>query len=156
MANEIVGQIIALTKTQSLTSRNGNTYLHRVLAIAVQSFDQVTGEPTINFENTPEFTFIGDRCADLDPFHVGDIVRLSFTISGRKYVGQDGVEKIITEVRPLRCFPYGQRPSMPAPSAPAPQPSAGQPQYPQSQPQYPQGQPAAPAAASHPGYHNDF
>lgn len=74
MANCIIGQILAIGGTQTLTSNNGNSFTKRTLVVSVRRFDPNTGEPVNDYENTPEFSFIGDRCRDLDQFQVGQNV----------------------------------------------------------------------------------
>lgn len=73
--------------------------------------------------------FIGDRCAELDKFQVGQVVTISFDIQGTRYRNKDNVEQIFTRVQPYRIEPRqtGQ------PSAPVQQPTP-QPTY-QQQPQ---------------------
>lgn len=152
MANFIIGQILSIGESQNLTSQNGNTFTKRSLVISVRRFDPNTGEPVNDYENTPEFSFIGDKCRDLDQFKVGQNVSVYFDIVGRKYTPQGGTEKIINDIRPYKIELYGraaeqpqqfQQPQ-PAPAA-APQAYAGSPvstgtmQQPQTAPQVPQG-----------------
>lgn len=152
MANVIVGSILAIGQLQNLTSKSGNAFKRRELTISVRRFDPNTGEPVIDNENTPQFVFMGDRCDDLNRFQPGQMVTISFDVQGRKYVGQDGIEKIITDIRPYKIEPYQPRTySSPAqPSAPAPTP---QPQV-QAQPQTtnPMFHQAAKPQATAPGF----
>jgi hypothetical protein len=46
--------------------------------------------------------FIGDRCAELDKYQVGQIVTISFDVQGTRYRNKDGVEQIFTRVQPYR------------------------------------------------------
>lgn len=140
-ANSIIGQILAIGEVQNLTSQNtGNSFTKRSLVISVRRFDPNTGEPVNDFENTPEFNFIGDRCKDLDQFKVGQNVTVYFDLVGRKYTPQGGTEKIINDIRPYKIELYGrvatdQSQTAPAPQAPSPTPQPPVDTYPSAQPQ---------------------
>ncbi len=121
MANFIIGQILSIGPAQTLTAQNGNSFTKRSLIISVRRFDPNTGEPVNDFENTPEFSFIGDRCRDLDQFRVGQNVAVYFDIVGRKYTPQGGTEKIINDIRPYKIELYGRAANEQSQSAPAPQ-----------------------------------
>lgn len=156
MANQVIGSIISIGQVQNLTSKNGNAFQKRDLVISVRRFDPNTGEPVTDWENTPKFSFMGDKCRDLDRFQIGQMVVVSFDLQGRQYQNASGVVDIITEARPYKIELYGQRQAQqpvaqaaPAPAYPqqpmqsaqlvqAPQP-VQQPQQPQQYPQQPQG-----------------
>ena len=144
MANQIIGQIATIGPVQNLTAKNGNAFQKRDVVINVRRFDPNTGEPVTDWENTPQLTFIGEKCRDLDRYQVGQMVVISFDLQGRKYTNSDGVTSIITEARPYKIEPYGQRVAQAQPQA-APQPQAHPAQ--QGYPQQGQGyhQPAYPA-----------
>lgn len=128
MANSVIGQILSIGPTLSLVSKSGSPFSKRSLVISLRRFDPNTGEPVNDYENTPELSFMGDRCRELDQFSVGQNVEVFFDLSGRKYVDQSGVEKIINDIRPYKIEAYGR-----GSSHTAPQPNQGQaPQYPQS------------------------
>lgn len=147
MANQVIGQIVSIGQTQSLTAKNGNAFQKRDLVISVRRFDPNTGEPVTDWENTPKFSFMGDKCRDLDRFQVGQMVTVSFDLQGRQYQNASGVTDIITEARPYRIELYGQRtaqqsapqptpePAYPQQCAPAPAQSQPQQQYFPNQPQ---------------------
>ena len=137
MANSIIGQILVIGEPQDLVSQNtGAAYVKRSIIVSVRRFDPNTGEPVNDYENTPEFTFIGDRCKDLDQFSVGQNVCVYFDIVGRKYTPQGGPEKIINDIRPYKIELYGRAANQQTASAPSPAP--------QYQPQANSQQPAAP------------
>lgn len=100
MAYRISGRVLIIEPTQTFQSKNGNTYTKRDLIITVRKFDQYTGQPVDDSDNTPKFTFIGDKCQRLDSIKVGDIVTISFDIAGRKY-DKDGRTEYITDFRPI-------------------------------------------------------
>lgn len=135
MANQVIGTIMSIGATQSLVTKAGKSFQKRDLIISVRRFDQNTGEPVSDYENTPIFTFIGERCAELDKFSVGQCVVVSFDINGRQYVTQQGEKTIINDIRPYKIELYGktsqvsQASQQPYPQQPYPQ----QPNYPQQQ-----------------------
>lgn len=101
MANTLTGKILYIYPTQQLPSKDGSkTYLKRGIVIDCTRFDPYTGER--GFENTPMLEFIGDRCAELDKYQVGQIVTISFDVQGSRYRNKDGVEQIFTRVQPYR------------------------------------------------------
>lgn len=124
MANCIIGQILAIGETQTLTSNNGNSFTKRNLVVSVRRFDPNTGEPVNDYENTPEFSFIGDRCRDLDQFQVGQNVCVYFNLVGTRYTPTGGQEKIINDVRPYKIELYG-RAAQTGEQTPAPQAAPG-------------------------------
>lgn len=126
MANSIVGQIISIGQTQSLTSKSGTAFTKRDVIISVRRFDPNTGEPVNDYENTPLFSFMGDRCKDLDQFQVGQNVEISFDLTGRKYTPEGGTEKIINDVRHYKIELYGRSAASTATAAQAPDQQNGQ------------------------------
>ena len=150
-ANQVIGQILTIGPTQSITTRKGTTFQKRDLVISVRRYDPNTGEPVTDWENTPKLSFTGEKCNDLDRFQVGQMVAVSFELQGRKYVNENtGVSDIITEARPYKIELYGQRqaqqPTVQPAQAPAPAPAYPQQPMmaptPQSAPQQaPQQQP---------------
>lgn len=101
MAYKITGRIVSVGPTQELTAKSGNPYQKRDFVMTVRKFDPYTGQPTDDEGNTPRFTLFGERCNDLNGVFKGDIVTVSFEISGRSY-DKDGQTEYFTEVRPLR------------------------------------------------------
>lgn len=119
MANTLTGKILYIYPTQQLPSKDGSkTYLKRGIVIDATRFDPYTGER--GFENTPMLEFIGDRCAELDKYQVGQIVTISFDVQGSRYRNKDGVEQIFTRVQPYRI--EARQVQQPAPQALAQQP----------------------------------
>lgn len=146
MTNQLIGTILSIGATQDLVSKSGNSFKRRELILMLRRFDPNTGEPITDTENTPQLTFIGDRCADLDYYQQGQVVIVSFDIQGRKYTDQSGVSKIINDIRPYKIEPYQSRNiavSQTAPStpqSPVPQSAPATPGAPQGHQQF-QGQP---------------
>lgn len=117
MANSVIGQILSIGLTQNLTSKSGTAFTKRDVVISIRRFDPNTGEPVNDYENTPLFSFMGERCNDLDKFQVGQDVEIFFDLSGRRYTPEGGTEKIINDIRPYKIELYGRQ----ATTAPAPQ-----------------------------------
>ena len=103
MAYKLSGKILAIGQSENLTSRSGNTYTKRDLIVTVIKYDPYTGYPSEDTGNTPKFTFIGQRCQDLDGFKAGDSVTLGLEISGRIY-NKDGRTEYLTDVRPVSVY----------------------------------------------------
>lgn len=101
MAYKITGRLISVGNTQEMSSKSGNRYQKRDFVMTVRKFDPYTGQPTGDEGNTPKFTLFGERCNDLNGIFPGDIVIVSFEISGRAF-DKDGKTDYFTEVRPLR------------------------------------------------------
>ncbi len=101
MAYRITGRVFAISQTRSSQSKSGNSYTMRDLVITIRKFDPYTGQPSDDTGNTPKFTFMNDRCQQLDNIKVGDIVIVHFDISGREYQ-KDGRTEYITDIRPFR------------------------------------------------------
>lgn len=122
MANTLTGKIIYIYPSQQIPSKDGSkTIVKRGIVIDCTRFDPYTGER--GFENTPMLEFIGDRCAELDKFQVGQIVTISFDVQGTRYRNKDGVEQIFTRVQPYRIEPrQTQQPAVPV-QQPASQPT---------------------------------
>ncbi len=155
-ANQLIGTILSIGATQDLVSKSGNSFKRRELVLMLHRFDPNTGEPIIDSENTPQLTFIGERCGNLDGFQPGQVVVVSFNIQGRKYTDQSGVTKIINDIQPYRIELH-QSCVSPAPqvantltqvASPSQQPVATQPAM--ATPGYPQGHQPAPAQSTYP------
>lgn len=153
-ANCIIGQILSIGTPQKLTSQQGQAFTIRPIVISVRRYDPNTGEPVNDYENTPEFSFFGDKCRELDQYKVGQNVCIYFDIVGRKYTPVGGTEKIINDIRPYKIEAYGRTSTQPSaqPTAPANNPqvaaqSAPAVGYPASTPS---AQPQAQAPAQQP------
>lgn len=109
MANFVTGAIVSIGTTQNLVSRTGNAFRLRDIVISIRKYDPNTGEPITDKENTPQFTFMGERCDELDKYQPGQMVNVYFDLQGRTYVDQSGISKIINEVRPYKIELYQSR-----------------------------------------------
>lgn len=111
--NSIVGVIQSIGETQNLKSKNGVDFKKRDLLLMVRKYDQNTGDPITDNENTPLLSFMGERCSDLDKFQPGQTVTVYFELQGRKYTDQSGISKIINDIRPYRIELYQTRQQAP-------------------------------------------
>lgn len=133
MAYKIIGNVYQIYATENRESKNGGTFNSRSLVLIQRRFDPNTGE---EYEpNYPQLDFAGNQCAQLDNFHQGDRVQVSFDVVGVKYTDQMGQEKFFSKLRAFKIEPYVVNRAQ----APQGQPQAAQP----AQPQY-QGQPQGP------------
>jgi|WetSurMetagenome_2_1015567.scaffolds.fasta_scaffold351119_2 single-strand DNA-binding protein len=93
MVNQITGRIESIGAIEEIHSKDGTkTYYKREIVIDATRCDPYTGER--GFESYPSFEFGGDRCKELDNYEPGQIVTVSFDISGVKYN-----DKITNEVK---------------------------------------------------------
>lgn len=121
MANQLTGKILYIYPSQQIPTKDGTkTIVKRGIVIDCTRFDPYTGER--GFENTPMLEFIGDRCAELDKYQVGQVVTISFDVQGTRYRNKDGVEQIFTRVQPYRIEPRQTQQAAPV-RQPTPQPT---------------------------------
>ena len=115
MTNTITGKIEYIGRTEQLTTKDGTkTFLKRELVLDVTRFDPYTGER--GFENFNSFEFSGDKCAELDRYKAGDVVTVSFDLSGSRY-DKDGVTKYFTRIRGYKIELRGAHAPAPAQQA---------------------------------------
>lgn len=103
MAYKITGRVLMVGDRKTITARNGNQYTTCDLVIAVMKFDPYSGEPTEDPNNTPKFTFMGDRCNDLDRLRPGMICIVHFDVNGRIFQKEEGGVGYITDLRPFKA-----------------------------------------------------
>lgn len=100
MAYRITGKVIHIGYPLRLTSKAGKEYTKRDLVIAVRKFDQYTGQPTDDPNDTPKFTFMEDKAQALNTLAIGDLVTISFEVSGREYTNRENQQDWFTDIRP--------------------------------------------------------
>lgn len=151
---EITGRVHFIGDTITIPSKNdpSKSFNKRELYLDTTPYDRYTGQRS-EYESFPKFEYRNSNCAKLDSIKVGDVVKVSFDITGRFYTNRDGqqshmnsidafdVEVVRSEQQPT-VQPV-QQPQMQQPvqqmAQPMQQPMA-QHQYPQAQyPQQPQG-----------------
>ena len=127
MANQITGKILYIYPTQQIQGKE-KLISKRSIVLDCTRFDPYTGERGI--ENTPQLEFIGERCAELDKYQIGQIVTVSFDVQGSRYRNKDGVEQIFTRVQPYKIEARPVKNQQPAPPS-TPQQQAPQPTQPE-------------------------
>ena len=141
MPNTITGRVLSVGQPLQVAGKDpSRPFIKRELVLDCTRYDPYTGERS-KFENTPLLEFGGDICKDLDGIRPGDVVTVSFDITGTKY--QDKTtrqEKIFTRVRPYKVEKHSAQQAVQA----QPQQYAQQPQ------QY--AQPQSPVTSSSPAY----
>ena len=152
MANQITGKILYIYPPQQLPAKDGSkTFVKRSIVLDCTRFDPYTGER--GFENTPLLEFFGDRCQELDKYRVGQVVTVSFDVTGSRYTNRDGREQIFTRVNPYRIELRASRQSPEsAPMQPAPAPSMPAQSAPVQPMQQPSVQPWEPPQVDDQGY----
>jgi len=118
MANTITGFILQIGQTVAVPTSNGTPFQKRELVLDASRYDPRFGN---KIENYPKMEFIQNNCAKLDQFKPGDLVTVSFVLSGRKSV-KDGQEHYFTNVTGYDIV-YYQRQNQGQQAAPAPAPS---------------------------------
>ncbi len=138
MANQLIGTIVSIGAPITLATKSGVSFTKRELVLSIQKFDPNTGQPYSDQSNTPQVTFIGNKCADLDAYRLGQLVRVSFDVTGATYVDRNNEQRIINDIRGYKIEPYGMQ-------QPKHTPAYTQPAYGQAQGQsYPPHQVATP------------
>lgn len=98
MSNTITGRVYRITPTVEIKSKDGQTsFKKRELTLDATRYNPYTGER--EFENYPTIEFGGEKCALLDNIKEGDIVTVSFDLSGTSYKDAQGTEKWFTRIR---------------------------------------------------------
>ena len=131
MENQITGKVIAVSGIQQVQSKVAGQQPKefRQLFMDCTRFDPYTGERS-QYENTPLLDFKGESMKLLDGIEKGDVVTVSFDISGYKYQDEQGKQKVFTSIRPYKVIKrvkqaqvdasQQQAASQPADAAPVP------------------------------------
>jgi hypothetical protein len=108
MANQITGRIDYIGDITYLPSKDGTKqFMRREIAIDATRFDTYTGER--GYENYPLLEFSGDKCADLNHFNLGQIVTVTFDLSGVKYLDKDGKTRYFSRIRAYKIEEVGSK-----------------------------------------------
>lgn len=117
MANQITGRLLSIGQTVQIPTKSGATFKKREFLLDATTYNTYTGERS-PYDNILPLELSEDKCAELDRFHVGDIVTVSFALQGRQWQTQDGeVKRMIG----IRCYKLEQRNAQTQPSAPTAQ-----------------------------------
>lgn len=131
MSNQITGRLASIGQPQEIPSKNGgNPLVKREFLLDATTYDPYTGVRS-HYENVLPLEVIGDKCAELDQFHVGDVITVSFALQGREWTNQDGQVKRMVSIR---CYKLEARRTVRQPAPAQPMPGyVQQPIYPQQQ-----------------------
>ena len=125
MALQITGKIAVIGATCTIQTSSQRPLYKRELVLDCTRYDRDTGEP---WENYPKFEFVGDKCAILDQFQVGQRVVVDFSLSGRKYQDKTtGETKFFTSIVAFRVQDADATTSQPQTQWGGQQQSAAQP-----------------------------
>lgn len=102
MANTISGKVLLIENAVEIPTKSGNVFTKRQIVLDSSRYDQMTGE---KYENYPAVNFVGKRVSELDAFKVGDLVTISFALSGRSYE-KDGKVNYITDIIGFKIEPF--------------------------------------------------
>ena len=140
MENTQTGKVLIIGQTYQVpsTDPNAQPFYKRELVLDCTRYNPINGN---KIENYPKFEFINNNCPMLDGLQVGQLVTVSFSLSGRKSV-KDGRENYFTNITGYRIVPYQRQ------GAPQQQQNVQQPMQPAQQAQpfpvtAPTGAPAA-------------
>ena len=76
MSNQITGRLVAIEQTAQILSKNGgNPFLKREFLLDATPYDTWTGERS-QYENIVPLEVSGDKCAELDNFKLGDVIKI--------------------------------------------------------------------------------
>jgi hypothetical protein len=101
MANTITGRVLEIGLTEQVPNPRGKEFLKRDLLLDCTRYDPYTGERA-QFENIPLLEFGGEKgVAELENVKIGDIVTISFDITGTSYE-KNGEIKHFTRIRPYK------------------------------------------------------
>lgn len=101
MATKIKGRVLWIGPLRKGTSKSGNLFEKRDVVITVKRFDPDTGAPKFDEDNTPIFTFFGERAKDLEGIQAGDEVTIQYELQGKR-VDKDGKTSFFNDLRPFR------------------------------------------------------
>lgn len=125
----LTAPIKEIMQTKQIVSRSGKEYYFRDILLDVSEFNPQTGEV---FPKFAIIQFSGSKCAELDNFHINEIVKVSFNLQSRSSQKQDGTTTWFTTACGFKIeYPPQQPASQPAPQTAFQQQPVQQPQSPQ-------------------------
>lgn len=119
MANQITGKVLSVGQPLQVPGKDpARPIIRRELIIDCTRYDPYTGERS-KFENTPALEFSGDIVNELDGIAPGDVVTVSFDLTGTRYIDKTTKQqKIFTRVRPYKIEKRQQVAQAPQPASP--------------------------------------
>ena len=121
--NTLIGKVLKIFPTDERQASNGKTYKTRKLWLDLTKIDQYSGER--GYDEFHEIEFAGDKCAMLDSYQSGDIVKLTVALTGRGYTypvghARAGEKVVFNRTAGIGIEAYR---SFTAPAAPVQQPT---------------------------------
>lgn len=124
MAFTITGKIQEIGTIENIPYKD-KVFQKRTLVLNASRYNSITGE---QYENYPKFEMSGSHVNELDTFQVGQLVTVSFALSGRRYE-KNGEVNYYTNIQAFKVEPYTKYGGQPqndnvyanAPSTPTPQ-----------------------------------
>lgn len=119
MANQITGKVLSVGQPLQVPGKDpARPIIRREIILDCTRYDPYTGERS-KFENTPALEFSGDIVNDLDSIAPGDVVTVSFDLTGTRYIDKTTKQqKIFTRVRPYKIEKRQQVAQAPQPASP--------------------------------------
>lgn len=118
MSNQITGRLAAIDQTVQIPSKTGGSpFLKREFLLDATTHGPYTGERS-QYENIVPLEVLGEKCAELDNFSVGEIITVSFALQGREWTNQDGQTRRMVSIR---CYRIERRNQQRQAAAPPPQ-----------------------------------
>lgn len=124
--NTLIGKVLRIFPTDERQASNGKTYKTRKLWLDLTKIDQYSGER--GYDEFHEIEFAGDKCAMLDSYQSGDIVKLTVALTGRGYTypaghARAGEKVVFNRTAGIGIEAYRSFTPTAAPSAPVQQPT---------------------------------
>lgn len=128
MANQITGRLLFIGQTVQIPTKSGATFKKREFLLDATTYNTYTGERS-PYDNILPLELSEDKCAELDRFHVGDIVTVSFALQGRQWQTQDGEVKRMIGIRCYKLEQHNAHQQAPAAQQPMQQTASDAQQY---------------------------
>lgn len=94
---EITGRVHSVGNTITINGKNGTPFYKRELFLDTTPYDRYTGQRS-EYESFPKFEFRKNNCSKLDNVKVGDVVKISFDITGCFYTNRDGQQSHMNRI----------------------------------------------------------
>lgn len=101
MAYTITGKILLIGSVESIPYQD-KVFRKRELVLDASRFNPMTGE---QYQNFPKLEVIGKHVDELDGFQAGQMVTVSFAITGRR-IEKDGKVSYFTNLQAFKFEPY--------------------------------------------------
>ena len=110
MALQVTGKIEKIGDVLAIPSKDGQrSFNKREVVLDLTTYDRFTGIPR---ENHVLFEFGGNKCDLMNSFKVGDLVTVSFILTGRNYTPEGGTQKTFNTIVGYDCVLYKTQPNV--------------------------------------------